>query len=181
MCSDDFWQLDLPDGGFLGSILLQFIQNMKQYEASLTIAHGQALLFIVVRPGVFFCFVHSLCFFLWMALCLTGFLCLLDLCNLIRSSPLAYICFSSGVSDNRLCLGVRKHWPTDFVKWGSSQSVAQFLCKGFLFWRDHQISVLGDIMVDRLSWQAQASLAVVCLLEPSRLDGSLSHGARLLI
>ena len=70
--SDDFWQLDLADGRVLGSSLFSISQKMRKCEACLTSAHGQALLFIVVRSGVFCCFVLSLSFFLWMALCLTG-------------------------------------------------------------------------------------------------------------
>ena len=43
MCGD-FWQLDPPDGGFLGSIPTEFIHKARKYDPSPTIAHGQALI-----------------------------------------------------------------------------------------------------------------------------------------
>ena len=30
LCSGDFWQLDPPDGGFFGSIPIEFIQNSRK-------------------------------------------------------------------------------------------------------------------------------------------------------
>ena len=44
VCLGDFWQLDLPDGGFLGAIPAEFIARARKYQALPTIAHGQALL-----------------------------------------------------------------------------------------------------------------------------------------
>ena len=39
----DFWQLDPPDGGFLGAIPVEFIKRARQYQASASVAHGQSL------------------------------------------------------------------------------------------------------------------------------------------
>ena len=39
----DFWQLDPPDGGFLGGIPVEFIKRARQYQASASVAHGQSL------------------------------------------------------------------------------------------------------------------------------------------
>ena len=43
MCSGDFWQLDPPDGGFLGAIPTEYIARGRKYTPAPTIAHGQAL------------------------------------------------------------------------------------------------------------------------------------------
>jgi hypothetical protein len=40
----DWCQLPPPDGGFLGSIPVEFIQRARQYKASPSISHGQALM-----------------------------------------------------------------------------------------------------------------------------------------
>ena len=48
----DFWQLDPPDGGFLGAIPTQFIQRARKYQAAPTIAHGQALFWSGPDMGV---------------------------------------------------------------------------------------------------------------------------------
>ena len=42
--SGDFWQLDPPDGGFLGAIPTEFIAKARKYQPAPSIAHGQALL-----------------------------------------------------------------------------------------------------------------------------------------
>ena len=44
LCSGDFWQLDPPDGGFLGGIPTEFIARARKYLPAPSIAHGQALL-----------------------------------------------------------------------------------------------------------------------------------------
>ena len=43
LCCRDFWQLEPPDGGFLGGIPAQFIQAGRKFKAAPTVAHGQAL------------------------------------------------------------------------------------------------------------------------------------------
>ena len=40
LCSGDFWQLDPPDGGFLGGIPTEYIQKARKYAPAPTIAHG---------------------------------------------------------------------------------------------------------------------------------------------
>ena len=40
----DCWQLDPPDGGFLGNIPVEFIQAARRYLPAPTVAHGQSLL-----------------------------------------------------------------------------------------------------------------------------------------
>ena len=40
----DFWQLDPPDGGFLGNIPVEFIQAARRHLPAPTVAHGQSLL-----------------------------------------------------------------------------------------------------------------------------------------
>ena len=44
ICSGDFWQLDPPDGGFLGAIPTEYILKARKYLPAPTIAHGQSLL-----------------------------------------------------------------------------------------------------------------------------------------
>lgn len=44
LCCGDFWQLDPPDGGFLGGIPCEYIARARKYQPAPTIAHGQALL-----------------------------------------------------------------------------------------------------------------------------------------
>ena len=43
VCSGDFWQLDPPDGGYLGDIPFEFIAGARRYRPSPTVSHGQAL------------------------------------------------------------------------------------------------------------------------------------------
>ena len=43
LCCGDFWQLPPPDGGFIGDIPTEFIQNARKYQPAPTIAHGQSL------------------------------------------------------------------------------------------------------------------------------------------
>jgi hypothetical protein len=43
ICFGDMWQLDPPDGGFLGDIPIVFLQRGRKYQAGLAIAQGQAL------------------------------------------------------------------------------------------------------------------------------------------
>ena len=42
--SGDMWQLEPPDGGFLGDIPTEYIQHARKFVALPTIAHGQSLL-----------------------------------------------------------------------------------------------------------------------------------------
>ena len=51
MCGD-FWQLDPPDGGYLGSIPVEFIQNARKHNPAPTVAHGQGLLWGGADHGV---------------------------------------------------------------------------------------------------------------------------------
>lgn len=43
LCAGDLWQLDPPDGGFIGSIPVQYIQRGRKYQPAATVSHGQAL------------------------------------------------------------------------------------------------------------------------------------------
>ena len=52
ICSGDFWQLDPPDGGFLGSIPTEFIQNARLHRATPTVAHGQSLFWSGADTGI---------------------------------------------------------------------------------------------------------------------------------
>jgi hypothetical protein len=47
-----FWQLDPPDGGFLGGIPTEFIARARKYLPAPSIAHGQALLWGGGEGGV---------------------------------------------------------------------------------------------------------------------------------
>ena len=51
MCGD-FWQLDPPEGDFLGSILVEFISNARKHNPAPTVAHGQGLLWGGADHGV---------------------------------------------------------------------------------------------------------------------------------
>ena len=44
LVSGDVWQLPPPDGGFLGDIPVEYIQNARKYSPTPCIAHGQSLL-----------------------------------------------------------------------------------------------------------------------------------------
>ena len=44
ICCGDFWQLEPPEGGYLGAIPTDFIQRARMYKPAPTISHGQALL-----------------------------------------------------------------------------------------------------------------------------------------
>ena len=44
LCCGDFWQLDPPDGGFLGNIPAEFISRGRKYQPAPSIAHGQSLI-----------------------------------------------------------------------------------------------------------------------------------------
>ena len=50
--SGDFWQLPPPEGGFLGDIPFEYIQNSRQYAPSPSIAHGQSLVWSGPDTGV---------------------------------------------------------------------------------------------------------------------------------
>ena len=50
--SGDFWQLPPPEGGFLGDIPFEYIQNSRQYAPSPSISHGQSLLWSGPDTGV---------------------------------------------------------------------------------------------------------------------------------
>ena len=52
LCCGDFWQLDPPDGGFLGAIPTEFIQAARKYKPAPTIAHGQALFWSGAANGI---------------------------------------------------------------------------------------------------------------------------------
>ena len=52
ICSGDFWQLDPPDGGFLGDIPTEFIQAARKYQPLPTIAHGQSLFWSGTEHGI---------------------------------------------------------------------------------------------------------------------------------
>ena len=52
LCVGDFWQLDPPDGGFLGDIPTHYIQRARQYKPAPTISHGQSLFWSGLRTGV---------------------------------------------------------------------------------------------------------------------------------
>ena len=51
-CSGDFWQLDPPDGGFLGGIPTEYIQAARKFHPSPSIAHGQSLLWSGPQYGL---------------------------------------------------------------------------------------------------------------------------------
>ena len=42
LCCGDFWQLDPPDGGFLGQIPAGFIRRAGKYQPAPTVSRGQA-------------------------------------------------------------------------------------------------------------------------------------------
>ena len=48
----DFWQLEPPDGGFLGSIPVDYILQGRKFQPAPTISHGQALLWSGPKTGV---------------------------------------------------------------------------------------------------------------------------------
>ena len=50
--SGDFWQLPPPEGGFLGDLPFEYIQNSRQYHPSPSIAHGQSLMWSGPETGV---------------------------------------------------------------------------------------------------------------------------------
>ena len=52
LCSGDFWQLDPPDGGFLGGIPTEFIARARKYQAAPSVAHGQSLLWGGADGGI---------------------------------------------------------------------------------------------------------------------------------
>jgi hypothetical protein len=41
--SGDFWQLDLPSGGFLAEIHVQYMQRAKKFDPKPDVAHGRAI------------------------------------------------------------------------------------------------------------------------------------------
>jgi len=43
LCSGDLWQLEPPDGGFIGSLPCEFLQHGRKFDRQPTIAHGQSL------------------------------------------------------------------------------------------------------------------------------------------
>ena len=48
----DFWQLEPPDGGFLGSIPYDYIMASRKYAPAPTISHGQSLIWGDVAVGL---------------------------------------------------------------------------------------------------------------------------------
>ena len=44
LCGGDLWQLDPPDGGFLGDIPAEAIRRARQYVPGPTVSHGQSLM-----------------------------------------------------------------------------------------------------------------------------------------
>ena len=50
--SGDMWQLEPPDGGFLGDIPTEYIQHARGFVARPTIAHGQSPLWSGNRTGL---------------------------------------------------------------------------------------------------------------------------------
>ena len=52
ICFGDFWQLDPPDGGFLASIPVEYIQDAKKYRPTPTVAHGRSLLWSGPDTGI---------------------------------------------------------------------------------------------------------------------------------
>ena len=50
--SGDVWQLPPADGGFLGDIPSEFIENSRQYAPAPSISHGQSLLWSGPETGV---------------------------------------------------------------------------------------------------------------------------------
>lgn len=50
--SGDVWQLPPPEGGFLGDLPFEYIQNSRQYDPSPFIAHGQSLMWSGPETGV---------------------------------------------------------------------------------------------------------------------------------
>ena len=52
LCSGDFWQLDLPNRGFLTGIPTNFIRAGRKYVAAPTVAHGQALFWRGAEGGL---------------------------------------------------------------------------------------------------------------------------------
>ena len=50
--SGDFWQLPPPEGGFLGDLPFEYIQNSRLYAPSPSIAHGQSLMWSGPTTGV---------------------------------------------------------------------------------------------------------------------------------
>jgi hypothetical protein len=52
ICAGDFWQLDPPEGGFLGDIPTEYIQTARKYSPLPTVAHGQALMWSGPQTGI---------------------------------------------------------------------------------------------------------------------------------
>ena len=50
--SGDMWQLDPPEGGFLGDITTEYIQSGRKFIALPTVAHGQALVWSGRETGL---------------------------------------------------------------------------------------------------------------------------------
>ena len=50
--SGDFWQLDPPDGGFLGGIPAEYIARARKYQPGPGLAHGQALFWAGPEHGI---------------------------------------------------------------------------------------------------------------------------------
>ena len=48
----DFWQLDPPEGGYLGSIPAEYILKSRKYKPAPTISHGQALMWSGLEGGL---------------------------------------------------------------------------------------------------------------------------------
>ena len=52
MASGDFWQLDPPDGGFLGDIPAEFIRRARMHCPAPTVSHGQSLVWGGAEHGI---------------------------------------------------------------------------------------------------------------------------------
>ena len=50
--SGDVWQLPPPEGGFLGDLPTEYIQNAREYTPAPNIAHGKSLLWSGPETGV---------------------------------------------------------------------------------------------------------------------------------
>ena len=52
LCSGDFWQLPPPDGGFLGDIPQEYIENSRKFLPGPCISHGQSLVWSGPTTGI---------------------------------------------------------------------------------------------------------------------------------
>ena len=52
LASGDLWQIDPPDGGFLGNIPVEFIRRGRMHSPAPTVAHGQSLFWGGAEHGI---------------------------------------------------------------------------------------------------------------------------------